>query len=479
MALNEALNIARVRRINAEQAWRNSRVEFSAKSAAAANVASLVQERAQLQAQYDEKLKVFKPDYPLMRELQTRITRLEGTISFEQNRATGNRRAELQGEYETARKAEEQLAAKVSASKGEVQGERVRSVEYTILQREADTNRALYDALLQKYKEVGVAGGIGQSNVSLVDRAATPKGAFRPSMPANAGVGLIFGLALGIGLAFMIHLLFDAITDPADVRKKLHLPVLGVIPFESEDRTLFEALADRKSDVSEAYYSVRTALKFSRPEGAPSSLLVTSTRPGEGKSTSAYAIASLMARIGSKVLLIDADLRKPTFISSRQDGYGLTHLLGSDEPLADYAEKTQVENLMLLPVGRFVGSAAELLSSNRLPTIIAEAAEEFEMVVIDGPPVLGLTDAPLLSSATEATVLVVESGSSRTGNVSETVRRLSEIGARIVGVILTKVDSANNGYGYSYYSYNYGSDGVGGRVSSDPARQLDLTRNDA
>ena len=130
---------------------------------------------------------------------------------------------------------------------------------------------------------------------------------------------------------------------------------------------------------------------------------------------------------------------------------------------------------MLLPVGRFVGSAAELLSSNRLPAIIAEARGTYEMVVIDGPPVLGLTDAPLLGAAAEATALVVESRMSRTSNVAEMIRRLSESGSKIIGVILTKVTASGAGYGYSYYSYNYGSDGVGGKVGSDPTRALDVT----
>ncbi len=476
-ALNSALNAARIKRISADQAYRNGSVDFAGDQAS--NMGLLVSQQAGLQADYDEKAKIFKPDYPAMLELKARLNAVTANISKERGRTSGNKRAELKGEYDAAVRIEAQLAAKVAESKGQVQGERGRSIQYSILQRESDTNRALYDALLQRYKEIGVAGGIGESNVSLVDPADPPGGPFRPQLSVNAAVGLLLGLAAGVGLAFALHLLFDAIIDPADVRNKLHIPVLGVIPLDTEDRTMMEALADRKSDISEAYYSVRTALKFSQPKGAPHTLLVTSTRPGEGKSTSAYAIASSMARLGSKVLLIDADLRKPTFVSSRSDGYGLAHLLGSEEALADYVESTQVENLALLPVGRFVGSAAELLSSNRLPAIIAEARGTYEMVVIDGPPVLGLTDAPLLGSAAEATALVVESRMSRTSNVSEMIRRLSESGSKIIGVILTKVTATGAGYGYSYYSYNYGTDGVGGKVSSDPARALDVTGNES
>ena len=475
-ALNSALNAARVKRIAADQVFRNSSVDFA--SDQASNMGLLIAQQASLQADYDEKAKIFKPDYPAMLELNARLNAVSANITKERGRTSGNKRAELKGEADAAARVEAQLAARVSQSKGEVQSERGRSTQYSILQRESDTNRALYDALLQRYKEIGVAGGIGESNVSLVDPAEPPGGPFRPQLSVNALVGLMLGLAAGVGLAFALHLLFDAIIDPADVRNKLHIPVLGVVPMDTEDRTMMEALADRKSDISEAYYSVRTALKFSQPKGAPHTLLVTSTRPGEGKSTSAYAIASSMARLGSKVLLIDADLRKPTFVSSRSDGYGLAHLLGTEEVLADYVESTQVENLALLPVGRFVGSAAELLSSNRLPAIIAEARGTYEMVVIDGPPVLGLTDAPLLGSAAEATALVVESRMSRTSNVAEMIRRLTESGSKIIGVILTKVTATGAGYGYSYYSYNYGTDGVGGRVSSDPTRALDVTGNE-
>lgn len=474
-ALNAALNAARVRRITAETAFRNASTAFVADQSTA--LAPIMSQRADLQSQYEEKSKIFKADYPAMRELQAKINQLDATIKAQRAATGGSKRAELEGEFRSAMRAEAELLARVGATKQDVQRERGRSIEYNILQREADTNRALYDALLQRFKEIGVAGGIGQSIVSVVDRADPPSNPFKPRMPVNAGIGLLLGLALGVALAFALHVLFDAIVDPNDVRNKLHLPVLGVIPMDTEDRTLQEALADRKSDVSEAYYSVRTALRFSRPEGAPKSLLVTSTRPGEGKSTSAYAIATSMARLGSRVLLIDADLRKPSFISSREDGYGLAHLLGSEEPFSDFVEKTQQENLELLPVGRFVGSAAELLSSNRLAAIIREATNSYEMVVIDGPPVLGLTDAPLLGATAEATALVIESRRSRTGNVSEMVRRMVDAGSKIAGVILTKATASGSAYGYSYYSYTYGSGDVGGKVSSDASRALDLTRN--
>lgn len=472
--LNDALKQAEIDRIAAEQRYRKSELNFA--SEAGSSIGTLLQTRTELQAQYDEKLKVYKPDYPLMTELKARIDRLGAAIASERNRTSSNKRAELYGEFQSAVRIEEELRQKVAEAKGEVVLDRGRSIQYNILQREADTNRALYDALLQRYKEVGVAGGIGQSEISMVDEAKPPRSPFRPRPLVNASVGLVAGLALGIALALALHLLFDTIAEPRDVRTKLHLPVLGAIPLEPEGRAPMEALADRKSELSEAYHSVRTALKFSRPEGIPKTLLVSSTRPAEGKSTSAYAIAQSIAKLGTRVLLIDADLRKPTFASDREDGRGLAYLLTNEDPVAGLVEATRTDHLSLLPVGRFTGSAADLLSSNRLPSLVREAAEQYDVVVIDGPPVLGLADAPLLASVAEATVLVVESRRSRTGDVQEMVRRLTDAGANVVGVILTKIALKRNrygyGYGYGYYSY----EDRGQSSEADAARQIEVGR---
>lgn len=471
-SLNEALNQARIRRINAEQAYRNGATGTPGQQVDGA--AGLREQKALLAAEYEDKAKLFKEGYPEMRQLASRIAALDRAIAGEKTNTTSGRQANLLADYRAARDSEQALGSQVSILKGDVQTERSRSIRYGILQREVDTNRALYDALLQRFKEIGVAGGIGRSNVSLVDDAKAPQSPYRPNMPLNALIGLLGGLALGVALAIVAHLLLDNLVNPHDIRSKLGLPVLGVIPNETDGRSLFETLDDRKSDVSEAYYSVATALRFADEDGLPKSLLVTSTRPGEGKSTSAYAIASTFARTGVKVLLVDADLRKPTFVSRQEGGRGLAHLLGSDEPISNYVENTNTENLSLLPVGRFNGSPAELLASSRLPHIVQEATRAFDFVVFDAPPVLGFADAPLLGAITDKAIIVVESREARTGAVAEMIRRLRAAGTVVAGAILTKVREDGAGYGYNYYSYGYGSDGAGGKVTSDPARAMDV-----
>lgn len=467
--LNAALKQAEIERISAEQRFLQSELAYS--SDTSGSIGTLIQQRATLQAEYNEKLGTYKPDYPAMVELKARTDRLESEIVSERKRMTGNKRAELSGEYKAAVRVEAELRQKLAEAKGEVVTDRNLSVRYNILQREADTNRALYDALLQRYKEVGVTAGIGQSDISLIDEAKAPTGPFRPRYLVSAIAGLIAGLALGIGLAIAKQMLFDTVNDPHDVRSKLKLPMLGVIPIESDGLAPMEALANPKSELSESYHAVRTSLKFSRPGGVPKVLLITSTRAGEGKSTSAFAIAKSEANLGRKVLLIDADLRKPTFASARKNGKGLGSLLISEEPIGSAIEETKTKNLSLLPAGRVSGSEVELLSSNRLPSLIQELSAAYDLVVIDGPPILGLADAPLLASVVEATALVVESKGSRTAEIQEMIHRLTESGATIAGVILTKVALNRGRYGYGYYKYSKS----GSNDEQDAVRTIETT----
>jgi polysaccharide biosynthesis transport protein len=469
--LNSALASARVARITAEQKLRASRIPQTVNSES--SVTSLREQKLLLEADYQERLKLFKPDYPAMQQLADRIAGLERAINSARSAVGGSQLAQLQAEYDAARRVEDQLVQRLGSVKAEVQTERSGSIQYNILQREVDTNRELYNALLQRYKEIGVAGGIGQSNVSLVDRADVPQAPYRPNIPLNIAIGLLAGLALGVFLAVLAHMIFDTIVTPADVRSKLRLPVLGIVPKERDDISLFDALEDRKSHISEAYYSIRTSLRFLEGGGPPKSILLTSSRPAEGKSTSAYAIASSFARTGMRVLLLDADMRKPTFTSANPESGGLAALLTNESPLASAVEPTKTPGLSLLPVGSYTGSAAEMLSSTRLPHIVDEAEKNYDLVVIDGPPVLGLSDAPLLGALVEKTILVVRSEEARTNPVNEIVRRLRDAGSSIAGVILTHVRENRLGYGYQYYSYTYGNDQLG-RVSSEAGRSIDL-----
>jgi capsular exopolysaccharide synthesis family protein len=473
---NNALAQAKSDRIAAEQRYRQA---SGAQSRAAAisdpTVQALGQQRAALEAQYQQKLALFKPEFPEMVQLRNQIQSLDQQISRQRSSVSGSASNTLQADYQAALARENALQAKVNEGKAGLMALRERSIQYTILQREVDTNRSLYDALLQRFKEVGVAGGVGANVVSVVDRAETPTGPFKPNLPLNIMIGLCVGLLLGLGTAFSIEWIDDTVKTPDDVTTKLGLASLGVIPGVGKGLAVREQLEDPRSQVSEAYQSVRTALQFSTDHGVPRSLLVTSTRASEGKSSTALALAQTLANLGASVLLVDADLRKPTFRGPSSTSQGLSSLLAGSDKIFDCIHPTQVERLFLLPSGPIPPNPAELLASGRFKEIIDEALTRFDHIVIDSAPVLGLADAPMLASSVEGTLMVIEAGAIRRAAALNAVNRLRASEARLMGAILTKFNALKVGYGYGY-GYGYGEDAYAYREGDSPKKQIELLK---
>jgi polysaccharide biosynthesis transport protein len=452
--LNEALADATARRVAAEGAYRGS-LTTGPTSDVTTSTLQLQQQLAQLQAEYQQKRTFMKPDHPEMVSLRSQIDELQRQISKEAARVSSGRNNSLLADYRAALSAENALKARVAQLKGAVLNLRGRSIKYTILQREVDTNRALYDALLQRYKQIGVAGGVGLAPVSVVDRADVPRLPFKPNLFLNLIVGLGLGLAAGIAGAIGLEFINDTIKSREDVRKKLALPCLGTVPRTPAKDAFVDDLKNPTSIISEAYSAIVAALRFSTEAGMPRVLLLTSTRSGEGKSSSALALAQNFARRGQSVLLIDGDLRKPAF-KAASEKIGMSKLLTTDDKVEDHVVETQHANLWLLPSGPVPPSPADLLSTGRIRKIIAEAGERFELVVIDGPPTLGLADAPLLASAAGNVVFVVEAGRTRTRAAIEALNRLEGTGTHILGAILAKATETAGNYGYGRYGYGYG-----------------------
>jgi capsular exopolysaccharide synthesis family protein len=452
--LNTALAAATARRVAAEGAYRQGLATGPTSDVNAA-VLPLRQQLAQLQAQYQQKREFMKPEHPEMVSLKAQIDELSRQITGQVSQASSGRTNGLLADYRGALSAERALQARVSQLKGDVLNLRGRSIQYTILQREVDTNRSLYDALLQRYKQIGVAGGIGMAPVSIVDRAEVPSLPFKPNLLLNLIVGLGLGLIAGVAGAIGLEFVNDTIKSREDVRRKLAMACLGTVPKTPARDSFVEDLKNPTSVISEAYSAIVAALRFSTEEGTPKVLLVTSTRSGEGKSSSALAIGQNFARRGRRVLLIDSDLRKPAF-KAASDRIGLSKLLTADDPVSAHIVETQHENLWLLPSGPLPPNPADLLSTGRIRKIINEAKEGFDLVVIDGPPTLGLADAPLLAAAAGSALFVIESGKTRTRTAAEALNRLEATGTRIIGATLTKSEEGGAGYGRTGYGYGYG-----------------------
>ncbi|MFL6848740.1 MAG: GumC family protein, partial [Sphingomicrobium sp.] len=371
IALNRALAEATARRVSAEGAYRAA-LATGPTSEVTASTQPLRQQLASLEADYQQKRTFMKPDHPEMQSIRAQIGELKRQIGQAGAQTASGRNNTLLQEYRAALSAERALQARVAGLKGAVLNLRGRSIQYTILQREVDTNRSLYDALLQRYKEIGVAGGIGTAPVSIVDRADTPGLPYKPNLLLNLLLGLIGGLVTGIGAAVAFEFISDTIKTREDVRDKLGLPCLGAVPKTSAREAFVEDLKNPGSVVSEAYSAVAAALRFSTETGMPKVLLVTSTQPGEGKSSTALALAQNFARREMRVLLVDSDLRKPAF-KAASDKIGLTKLLTNDEPLVAHVADTQHDGLSLLASGPVPPNPADLLSTGRMRTILNEA----------------------------------------------------------------------------------------------------------
>ena len=376
------------------------------------------------------------------------------------SRETSGVRASVKAEYDAAASQEGMLKAQIAQLRNEALSVDSRSIQYNILKREADTNRQLYDSLLQRYKEIGVAGDVRANNISIIDRAQGA-GRIKPSLRRNLMIGLLAGLLLGVLLAFVLEFLDDTLKTPEDIEQKLKLAVLGVIPKLGPKESMALAAADPQSAFSEAYRSVRTALQFATDHGVPRTLLVTSSGPGEGKSTTAHTLARNYTQLGKRVLLIEADLRNPSLKRSMRldaSDLGLSNLLAGACTLSEATLDTDDPRLKVILAGPLPPNPAELLSGSKLVSALTVATETYDQVILDGPPTLGLADALILANAVDGTMLVVTSGKTKISTAQASVKRLASARARIVGALLAKYDARTAGYGYRYESYyGYGN----------------------
>ena len=454
--LNTQLAAAQAARIRAEaraaQARNVSGTSLPADMLTDTVIPKLQEQRATLLGEYREQAQIFKPEYPSMQQLQGQIDGLEELIA----REIASIGASMQAEYAAAKAQEDLLLAKINELRESTLSVDQRSIQYNILKREADTNRQLYDALLQRYKEIDIVGDLDTNNINIVDRAQVPTGRFKPDLAKNLVIGLLLGLVLGVLMAVLLEFLDDTIKVPDDVEQRLRVPLLGIIPKLGKISPQ-EAFVDPRSAFAEAYRSVRTALQFSTDQGVPRVLLVTSPVPAEGKSTTALTLARNFAQLGKNVLLIEGDLRNPSLhrVMGLRAEKGLSTLLAGSASPGDVILDTADANLKVILAGPLPPNPAELLSGSRLVSLLAVASEKFDQVIIDGPPVLGIADAPILSNAASGTLLVVQAGKTKISTAQVALKRLLAARAKVTGALLTQYDAkASHGYGYdSYYAY--------------------------
>ena len=456
--LNTALASARAERIEAEQKWQRVRnlpllniPEVLANQA----IQGMVQKRAELQATYQEALANRQADHPSVIQARAGLEELASQItSF-----AGSIRNSVRNQYDVARSRENELVSTLEGLKEGTLSEQNQSIQFSILRREANTNRQQYESLLRRYNELNAESGVQTNNLSIVDRAQVPVKPSWPRLPLNIALGLFAGLVFSALVVILREQLFDAVRTPNDVETRLNVGLLGSIPRENE---IIALLKDNKSTVSEAFASVRTSLSLAGDNGAPRTVMFTSSQAGEGKSSACHALGISFARMGRRVIIVDVDLRRPNAhrLFAMPNGKGLTHVVAGQLQLAAVINKSGITGLDLITVGDLPPNPAEQISSSSFGKILEQLSNDYDVVLLDSAPVLGLADAIVLSSQVEATIFVIEAGRNTVRGALSALARIQQGGGHVIGAILTKFDAGRFGYGYGTdygNRYEYGS----------------------
>ena len=366
----------------------------------------------------------------------------------------------IRQDYQAAAITERQMLASLDQTKGEQAGLDLKAVDYNKLQREADGIRNVYNSLLTQQKELSVVANSRQNNVSIIERADVPRVPIAPQPKKEWISAILAGIVVAFGLAFGIEYLDDTVKTPDDITRRLRIPLLGLVPAIRGERAplLSEPVPH---DFGEAFRSLRTSLVFTSATDHTRVIAVTSTQPLEGKTTTAANLALALALGGARVLVIDADMRRPGLHKSlgAQNDVGLSHLLQGQARVRDAVQRTAEPNLLMMSAGRTPPNPSELLGSDRMANFLANLERgPFDWVIIDTPPVLAVTDAVILAPKISGMVFVLGSEMTRIVHAERALETIRASRPRAISAVLNRVDFDRNKYYYSrYYGYQYKS----------------------
>jgi succinoglycan biosynthesis transport protein ExoP len=411
-----------------------------------ADLGDLQQQQAQLAEKYGER-------HPEMVRIATAIRTTQAKYDIEVGKILESVRAE----YEAALSQERSLVNALEGQKREALGLNRKGIEYSVLSRDAESNRQIYEALLQRTKETGISSELRTSNIRVVDAAEVPTVPVLPRRSRDLMMAMIAGSILAFGLVFLFEYMDNRIKSPQELRRHLGLPFLGMVPrIDASGPTLLHEGAP--AAFAEAIRSVRTNVLFSSAEEGARSIVVTSAGPGEGKSLVSSNLSISLAQAGQRVLHIDADMRRPRVheIFETTQEPGLSNLLVSDCKPSEAVRKTSVQNLWILPAGMIPPNPAELLGSKRCTEYFSRLSEHFDWVVVDSPPIMAVADAAIVANSATGVVFVVGSDQTSRHSAKAAIEQLQAVGAHMIGAVLNRADVHRNPYYYSaYYRKDY------------------------
>jgi succinoglycan biosynthesis transport protein ExoP len=458
--LNAAVTRARTERIEKQSVYDQIRSIQSDRSAvdtfpAILNNTFIQQLKVQLnelqrqKAQLAEKLGARHPE---MLKVDSAIETTDTRINAEIGKVV----QALRNDYLAAQANERSLQASLDQQRAEAQDLNRAAIQYGVLQRDATSNQTMFAGLLERSRETGISGELKTSNIRIVDPAETPRRPSSPNTFTNLSLAFFGGALLGIGLAFFFEYFDSRIKQPDEIKTQLGLPFLGMIPLFVPKETTGPPLIGNgmPHEFSEAFRAIRTNVLFSSADAGSKTIVVTSTGPGEGKSVVSANIAMSLALAGQRVLLIDADMRRPKthelFGVALEPG--LSNVMVGDSKASETVKKTLTPNLWLMAAGKHPPNPAELLGSKRFRDFMLSLAEHFDWVILDSPPVMAVTDASVIAHSATGVVFVVGSEMTSKGAAKAALDQLDSAKAKYVGGILNRVDVRRNPY---YYARHY------------------------
>ncbi len=420
----------------------------------------------ELYKRMSELSKKYGRQHPRMVAIESELKTLQERKTHEVNRVINS----LRNEYRVALAGEETLKTALAKQKNESLDLNQKAIQYGVLRREAESARQMYDLLIKRFKETTLTEDMKTGNIRVLDRAEVPKSPVKPKKKRNLMLAIIVGLATGLGLAFFFEYLDNTIKLPDDIKQHLKIPFLGSVPlFETQragnpgpdiNPTLVTARSP-KSRASESYRGIRTNILLSSAESAPQVILISSAGPREGKTITTLNLGVAMAQAGSKVLLLDCDMRKPdihkAFGLARDRG--ISNLLVGGEGAGGALVHTSIANLDVIPCGPIPPNPSEMLGSKRMVALLNKLRTKYAHILLDSPPSTAVTDALVLSQAVDGVVLVIRAGDTAREMVRNGLTQFQAVNARILGAILNGIDISKDIYYYKYYHYYYGEDG--------------------
>lgn len=424
-------------------------------------IASLKDRYAELSAGYEELKATFHDDYPRVKTLKARMDSIEALIEAQEKGIF----LSIENEYESAQKIVSAMEKRIDQQKDLVLDLNDRATQYSITAREVDTNKAIYQSLLQRAREIESMAGVSTSNIQIVNRADLPLLAVKPNVKLNLLLSIVLGLLGGIGCAFIAEHFADTVTHPGEISDRFQIPLLGTIPQARPDAHGLENafLRHPRAPFSEAIRSTRVSVQLSGSGTRSKSFLITSTLPSEGKTTLAVNLALSFAAAGEKTVLIDADLRKPRLhevfdLVHRINGNGVSSFLaGVTDTLKMYNNVSK--NLRVIPSGPIPPNPAELLASRRFKLLMDRLTGRFDRIILDGPPHIGFADTLILSKTVGGIVLVSSIGESSREAIGHFKKSITNVNGTILGCIVNKMDF-NRRYGYGGYYRSYAGYGL-------------------